>query len=353
MSADNFELRSVMSQIDGQSGVLYDRFNALFNAWEAAPRDQSTVAVQEGLHLLAAAEQLDDYLATYVDGTRQRTIALSRYYVVIPAVLAPIAVLAMVLAIWLGRRLQLFAHVADAKRAEVVQAAEARAALLRGVTHDVKNPLAAAAGYASLLEEGIVGPVTPEQREMIGRIHHLVGVSVQTVTDLLDLARADANLHVDYVATDLGALVTEVVDDHRGLAIEHNLRLEVDAPRSPVVTDPKRVRRIVTNILSNAIKYTPSGGEVHASITADPRAQRLGVVVRDNGPGIPPDLQSKVFEEFFRVRGASNGSSGNGLGLAISRRIARLLGGDVSYAPAKGGGSVFTVWLPAADGSKH
>jgi signal transduction histidine kinase len=75
------------------------------------------------------------------------------------------------------------------------------------------------------------------------------------------------------------------------------------------------------------------------------RAGRVGVEVRDTGPGIPPDLRARVFEEFFRVRPSGYGANGNGLGLAISRRIARLLGGDVTYADNVGGGSVFTLWL--------
>jgi signal transduction histidine kinase len=104
--------------------------------------------------------------------------------------------------------------------------------------------------------------------------------------------------------------------------------------------------------LSNAIKYTPPGGHVHVSIVDSRRAAdraRVGVEVRDTGPGIPPDLHEKVFEEFFRVRdtGVSVGN-GNGLGLAISRRIARLLGGDVTLADADGGGAVFTLWFTSS-----
>ena len=78
------------------------------------------------------------------------------------------------------------------------------------------------------------------------------------------------------------------------------------------------------------------------------RSDRVGVEIRDTGPGIPPELRGRVFDEFFRVRASRNGTNGNGLGLAISLRIARLLGGDVTYADNDGGGSVFTLWLPRA-----
>jgi signal transduction histidine kinase len=102
--------------------------------------------------------------------------------------------------------------------------------------------------------------------------------------------------------------------------------------------------------LSNAIKYTPRNGTIQVRLVrdaaADARAKRVGVEVRDSGPGIPPELRARVFEEFFRVRASGFTANGNGLGLAISRRIARLLGGDVTYADNDGGGSVFTLWLP-------
>ena len=140
------------------------------------------------------------------------------------------------------------------------------------------------------------------------------------------------------------------------MASEHGVDVTVAAQPAPIVTDPVRVQQILSNLISNAIKYTPSGGKIRVSIVRggphQERGEQLGIEVRDTGPGIPPELQAKVFEEFFRVRGAgANGANGNGLGLAISRRIARLLGGDVTVADGDGGGSAFTLWFgqsPAA-----
>lgn len=119
------------------------------------------------------------------------------------------------------------------------------------------------------------------------------------------------------------------------------------------MTDPLRVRQVLANLVTNAIKYTPSGGHVRVSIVnsqrATDRGKVAGVEVRDTGPGIPSDLHEKVFEEFFRVPNAGvRATIGNGLGLAISRRIARLLGGEVTVADADGGGVVFTLWFPSS-----
>jgi signal transduction histidine kinase len=216
------------------------------------------------------------------------------------------------------------------------------------VTHDVKNPLGAANGYAQLLEEGIVGPLDDAQVKMVGRIRHLLGVSIQTVTDLLELARADGTLHLEYAMTDVAATTNEVIDDHRGMAQERQVTIEVNAEPVTVMTDPLRLRQILSNLITNAIKYTPAGGNVWTRIVHEKRRgapERIGIAVEDDGPGIPREAEPRLFEEFFRVRTA-DGSAGNGLGLAISRRLGRLLGGDVTYARREGRGSVFTVWLP-------
>jgi signal transduction histidine kinase len=109
------------------------------------------------------------------------------------------------------------------------------------------------------------------------------------------------------------------------------------------------VRRILANLVSNAIKYTPKGG--HVGIRVKPGRlgvqAAVGIEVADNGPGIAPELRDRVFDEFFRVNGDDGHTSGNGLGLAISRRLARMLGGDIVLEDNTGGGSVFTLWLQA------
>jgi signal transduction histidine kinase len=217
----------------------------------------------------------------------------------------------------------------------------------------VKNPLGAAAGYAQLLEEGIVGELLPKQREMVARVHRLVNTAVQTVSDLLELARADGELRIEYTEMDISEAVNDAVADHEAMATGHRVTVSADVSRTMIVADTGRVRQILSNLISNAIKYTPAGGRVDIRLVAVDAsgglATRLGVEVRDNGPGIPPELSGKLFEEFFRVRN-SNATSieGNGLGLAISRRIARLMAGDITFANGDGGGSVFTLWLTAA-----
>ena len=346
LDADERELARLVPEISPEAASRFDNLSSLVRAWLDTTGARNAVHARD---VFATAEYLDSYLFELSNTQRADARRYEQYNVLAAAILAPIALVAIVFVMWAGGRVQSFARAAAAERAEVLRAADARAALLRGVTHDVKNPLGAAAGYAQLLEEGVVGPLDDPQKDIVRRIHRLVNMSVETVTDLLELARADAGgLHVEYEETDLARLAGEVVDDHRGMARERQLEVELAATPTPLVTDPMRVRQVLSNLLSNAIKYTPPGGSVAISIVHDaeaPHDGRVGVEVRDTGPGIPSDLRSHVFEEFFRVRQAESATRGNGLGLAISRRIARLLGGDVTFRDAETHGAVFTLWL--------
>ncbi|HEV8497143.1 MAG TPA: HAMP domain-containing sensor histidine kinase [Gemmatimonadaceae bacterium] len=350
---DEAGLRAATRDLGPTAAARLNELSNRLHYLDSSPRDGDRESSRAGLDLLATAEKLDAELTAISTLQRIEIRRLEFFNVVSAAVLASIALVAMGMALWSGRRVLKFAGVAERERAQVVRAAEARAALLRGVTHDVKNPLGAAAGYAQLLEESVVGPLSAPQLQMVRRIHRLVGVSVQTVTDLLELARADGgDLPLEYADVDLATIVAEAVDDHRALAQEQGLSICVTADATPVVTDPTRVQQVLANLLSNAVKYTPNNGTIRVRIVREqrkqPLADRVGVEIRDTGPGIPAELRGRVFDEFFRVRTASAAANGNGLGLAISLRIARLLGGDVTYADNDGGGSVFTLWLPRA-----
>jgi len=347
---DEAGLRTATRDLGPSANARLDDLSARLHHWDASARDGANASAKGGLDLLATAEQLDAELTTISANERAEIRRLEHLDVVYAAILAPIALVAVGAAMWSGRRVLRFARVAERERAQVVRAAEARSALLRGVTHDVKNPLGAAAGYAQLLEESVVGPLSEPQLGMVRRIHRLVRMSVQTVSDLLELARADGgDLPVEYAEVDLATIVADLVEDHRGMAQEHGLALRVQTEPTPLVTDPLRVQQVLANLLSNAVKYTPRDGSITVRIVHDEkftqRNDRVGVEVRDTGPGIPADLRARVFDEFFRVRASGVSTNGNGLGLAISRRIARLLGGDVVHADNDGGGSIFTLWL--------
>ncbi|HEX2202685.1 MAG TPA: HAMP domain-containing sensor histidine kinase [Longimicrobium sp.] len=241
---------------------------------------------------------------------------------------------------------------AEAAVAATARANEARAKLIRGITHDVKNPLGAAKGYAQLLAMGVRAPMLPEQAPLVAGIERSVDGALAIIADLLDVARADSGgLAVHPAPVRLEAVVRAAVDDHRAAAEAAGHTLVYEPPPEPleVRTDPARVAQVLGNLLSNAVKYTPAPGRitVRARASDDGGASWAVVRVADTGPGIPPEQREAVFDEFSRLdEGAA--VQGHGLGLAIARRIARLLGGDLGLEETEGPGAVFVLRLPCA-----
>lgn len=351
VAADADSLAIAVREVDPEAAERFAHLRPQLADWAASGLSSNTSpgALRRARGILATADSLDLHLERFSDQQRASVRRLEQFDVASALTLAPLALIAIGVVIWGGQRVLHFARVAERERSEVIRSTQARAALLRGVTHDVKNPLGAASGYAHLLTDGLAGDLTESQAEMVRRIQRLVDTAVGTVSDLVDLARADGTtIRVDHIDTDLASVAQEVIDDHRGLAREAGVTLSAVMSPVQVVTDPARVRQVLTNLLSNAIKYTPHGGHIVVRTVHDRRGDqlRVGIEVRDTGPGVPPALRERIFDEFVRVDSAA--PAGNGVGLAISRRFARMLGGDVSYGANQPSGAVFTLWLPAA-----
>jgi signal transduction histidine kinase len=314
--------------------------------------------------VLASVQALDEAILAHTARVRDRIESAESTGLTITYVLGLLALLSGVVAVWLEVLLRRLARNADRRRAEAeaalaeaARADEARARLMRGVTHDVKNPLGAARGYAELLEMGVKAPLHPEQAPLVEGIVRSVDGALAILADLLDLSRAEAGgLTIERVRVDLTDLVASAVDDHRASAeaAQHDLRYDRSKQALTVYTDPARVQQILGNLLSNAIKYTPSPGRIElrvAEVDGD-TVNRAGlwatIRVADDGPGIPATLREAVFDEFTRVSDRS-AIKGHGLGLAISRRIANLLGGDITLEEPTAKGAVFVLWLPCRD----
>ena len=228
---------------------------------------------------------------------------------------------------------------------------ESRAALMRGFSHDVKNPLGAADGYLELLENEIMGPVTDKQRQSLGRARRSLAAALRLIGDLIELARAES-IQVERTEVDLKQLIEELLEAYSGRAETKGLALSAEfSPEVETVhTDRTRVRQILTNLFSNAIKYSSEGGVIASvRLRDEERRGRRGPWVRiditDTGPGIAEDQERHLFREYYRADSAV-GTEGTGIGLPISRRLARALGGDLTVSSTLGKGSTFTVWLP-------
>ncbi|HWJ23747.1 MAG TPA: PAS domain-containing protein [Gemmatimonadaceae bacterium] len=252
---------------------------------------------------------------------------------------------------------------AEQARAEADAANRAKSEFLATMSHEIRTPINAIQGYAQLLDLGLGGAVTPQQRDYLGRLatssQHLLGL----INDVLDLSKVEAGeLAVSRESAVTGRAIVATLDLVAPQAAARGVRI-VDADRGApgvaYVGDEHRVRQVLVNLLSNAVKFTEPGGtvtitsgsanEAPSHAHSDAAGPWAFVRVEDTGVGIAPELQTAVFEPFMQVEsGHTRTKGGTGLGLAISRRLARLMGGDLTLESVPGQGSTFTLWLPGA-----
>lgn len=247
---------------------------------------------------------------------------------------------------------------ADRRRAELERVTESRARLMWGFSHDVRNPLSAADGHCWLLESGRIGQLNAKQCESIQGIRRAIRTSVGLIDDLLELARAESgSFKFQCVETDVGRAAHEVAEDFRAQAMAVGVDVQVRVPKGlQAETDPVRLRQILANLLSNAVKYAPQSQviiDAELRHSGGPQAGTwVALTVTDTGPGIAQDKQEMVFQEYTQLD--PDAQSGAGIGLAISRRIAQRLGGDLTVESEVGRGSRFILWMrPSASERKR
>jgi signal transduction histidine kinase len=256
-----------------------------------------------------------------------------------------------------NRRLQTTMTEAQSARAEAERARgdaeaanRAKSDFLAMMSHELRTPLNAIAGYAELIELGIHGPVTDAQRNALNRIARSQAHLLTLINDVLNFARVDSG-QIQYAVEDVRMHETlagiEPLVEPQIVARKLTFQYEACDPTIIAAADDDKVRQVVLNLLGNAVKYTPEGGRVTLACEADENVVR--VHVRDTGPGIEPDQLPVIFEAFVQGHRALNRpNEGVGLGLAISRDLARGMGGDVTVETELGVGSTFTLALPRA-----
>ena len=256
-----------------------------------------------------------------------------------------------------NRRLQSTMTEAQSARAEAERARgdaeaanRAKSDFLAMMSHELRTPLNAIAGYAELIELGIHGPVTDAQRNALNRIARSQAHLLTLINDVLNFARVDSG-QIQYAVEDVRMHETlagiEPLVEPQIVARKLAFQYVACDPTIVAAADGDKVRQVVLNLLGNAVKYTPEGGRVTLVCEADEKIVR--VHVRDTGPGIEPDQLPVIFEAFVQGHRALNRpNEGVGLGLAISRDLARGMGGDVTVQTELGVGSTFTLALPRA-----
>jgi len=241
-------------------------------------------------------------------------------------------------------------EVEDARRlAEADAASRAKTGFLAAMSHELRTPLNAIAGYAELMQEGLAGPVSEQQVEFLSRIRasqqHLLGI----VNDLLNYSRIEAGGVVyERTVVEVCDVVERVIAMVTPQATRKGLRLEHGPCGADVLAlaDELKTEQVLLNLVSNAVKFTADGGAI--IVACGRHGTEATIEVGDTGPGIPADMLEAIFDPFVQLgRTLTSKHEGAGLGLAISRDLARAMDGDVTVESTVGVGSTFTLHLPA------
>ena len=325
-----------------------------------------TVAISQALR---AADSL---LANDVERAKARDMTDGERLVsgqrMISSALGVLAILAVMVVGWFARRerrltVALVGAVevanrlstqSERRREDLVRLTESKARLVRGFTHDVKNPLGAADGYLQLVEDGVYGPLAVKQRSSIVRARGSLKAALKLIGDLLELTTVETGkIDVIHEQMDLCEVAHDAAEEYRAQAEAKGLTMTIEMSEDACITssDPGRVHQVLGNLISNAVKYTVKGGvtvrvvrPANGDRAPSAPSEHVAVQVSDTGSGIPEDKQRYVFEEFVRLD--PNGAPGAGIGLAMSRRITDALGGNITLRSEVGVGSTFTLWLP-------
>jgi len=233
---------------------------------------------------------------------------------------------------------------------ELESANHAKSQFLAVMSHELRTPLNAIGGYTQLLDMGVHGPITDEQRGALQRIARAQRHLLRLINDVLNLARIEAG-RVEYALEDLEVadLVSSVIPMVEPQMAAGGLRSVIDVPAGLMVrADRDKVQQILINLLTNSVKFTPRGGTIRVTTVVDDQQVTIDVV--DTGIGIPADKLASIFEPFTQVDAShTRQTEGSGLGLAISRDLARGMGGDLSARSEQGRGSTFSLRLPRAE----
>ena len=240
--------------------------------------------------------------------------------------------------------LQFLGERLDWLRRRLGELEEQKARFLRHVSHELKTPLTALREGSQLLADGAAGPVTPQQREIVAILQANSAQLQRLIEDLLHYQRAVAGVEqLRLGKVDLAEITRGVIDGHKLNAAGRSVRLALDSRATPLLGDEEKLRVVVDNLVSNAVKYSSDAGIVRVSIA--PRERDVVLEVADDGPGVPEADRDKVFDWFFQgERPAAARVKGSGLGLAIAREFVQAHGGTIE---ALGGpGARFRVTLP-------
>jgi signal transduction histidine kinase len=229
--------------------------------------------------------------------------------------------------------------------AELQEGERLRSQFLTSLSHELRTPLTSLLGYLDLLNRGMLGPVNDIQRDAIAVMQRNVETLSQQLNNLLYLQEYRSN-PLSLASVQINTMIAQIIKRAMSRATKNGITLEVqECPVEPFRADPSALELAITNMLDNAIKYTPSGGQVKLTLHDEP--SRVIMRLEDTGIGISPNMLEKVFLPFYRIDNSLAGPQpGSGIGLALVRHIVEAHGGQVTVRSTVGEGSVFTITLP-------
>ena len=250
------------------------------------------------------------------------------------------------------------ARIKEARAIRRLEALDrAKYGFISTVGHELRTPLASMLGNTELLRDGGAGPLNTEQQSLLACVERNGARLSGLIDDLIKVARVQSeSFALPLERVDLNSVVLAAIETCRSALTHRDIELDlrIDATQPLTTGSPNELKEVVSELVSNAAKFTPAGGRI--SVTTHHSDAAGTIVVSDTGPGIPVSEQAQLFDYFFRASAASKGAiRGVGVGLALARAIVRECGGDISVASDLGQGAAFIVRLPiwsgAGDGS--
>lgn len=350
----------IVKEVDGLLVVEYDVFGGQVNRTVQTPEPFKSALIKSGTSIVYPYQSADLHLMqvfrsiTDLDGTVRYIFTehnfSSTYKIFYARADRPLIYLALIfifiifLTYWLVKQIN-YQYLYKEKS----QTLNERDLFMNSLVHELRAPLTAMRGYASMIEESKVVP--PTEIGYAQKIRESTSRLVNLVNDFLEAARIQSGqLPLTWSETDITSLITRTVEASELTANEKGLVLKKVLPKIAITTktDAKRLEQVITNVLSNAIKYTPSGT---ITVSLEKSFKDINIIVADTGRGISADDQKKVFSPFVRVGDKSQLESvtGTGLGMWITRQLVQQLGGKIELESIKGVGTHVIVTVPIND----
>ena len=235
----------------------------------------------------------------------------------------------------------------ERKSTELQVAGEHKSAFLASMSHELRTPLNAVIGFSEVLLERMFGDLNERQEEYLQDILNSGNHLLELLNEILDLSKVEAGrMELEHSVFSVRGVIEQAIALVRERAALHRIALsvEIDPTLDEIESDELRFKQVIVNLLSNAVKFTPDDG--HVAVRATSTERRLTVTVEDDGIGIPPEDQERIFEAFHQGRRGASREEGTGLGLTLCRRIVALMGGEMTLQTEVGVGSTFAVTIP-------